>query len=108
MKVSKAFAAPTAYWWAIVEEARQRQCAFRLDRAWARGVAVGVQRGLAPHEQASPLTVPVLRLLGAVASTAADFTTILGLLCAMFTLVRVESFLTLGPVDVHYPGGREG
>ena len=95
MKVSMAFASPATYWWAIVEEARQRSGDFRLDRDWAKGVVAALERGLPPQEQASPLTVPILRLLGAAVSTDVDFTTVLGLLCAMFTLARVDSFLTL-------------
>ena len=85
---------------AIVDEARGRRCDFRLDRDWAKGVIIGLERGLAPQEQASPLSVAVLRLLGAKASTTVDFDTVLGLGCALFTLALVDSFLTLGTDDI--------
>ena len=104
MKVSLAFASPATYWWAIVEEGRQRACDFRIDRDWAKGVVTALERGLPPQEQASPLTVPVLRRLGAAVSTEVDFDTVLGLLCALFTVARVDSFLTLGPEDVQDEG----
>ena len=32
LKVSNAFASLATYWWAMVEEARERRCGFRLDR----------------------------------------------------------------------------
>ena len=89
LQVSRAFAAPATYWWAIVDEARERRCDFRLDRNSAKGVVVGLERGLPPQEEASPLSVPVLRLLGGNASTTVDFDTVLGLVCALYTLARV-------------------
>ena len=95
-----AFASPATYWWAIVDEAQERGCGFRLDRDWAKGVIVSLERGLAPQEQASPLTVPVIRLLAAKVATDVDFDTVLGLVCALFTLARVDCFLTLGPDDI--------
>ena len=105
LKVSMAFAAPATYWWAIVDEARERRCSFCLDRDWAKGVIVGLERGLAQQEQASSLTVPVLRLLGAKASTSVDFNTVMGLVCALFTVTRVDFFLTLGTDDIQDVGG---
>ena len=96
LRVSGAFAAPSTYWWAIVDESRERRYDFRLDRDWAKGVIVGLERGLAPQEQAAPLTVPILRRLGAEVSTAVDFNTMLSLVCALFTLARAGTFLTLG------------
>ena len=90
-----------------MEEARQRLCTFRLDRDWAKGVVVALDRGLPPQEQASPLTVPILRLLGAAMSTVVDFDTVLGLLCALFTLAWVDSFVSLGPEDIQDVGGNK-
>ena len=105
MKVSMAFALPATYWWAIVAEARQRSCSFRLDRDWAKGIDVALEQGLPPQEQASPLTVPIPKLLGAPVSTDVDFVTVLGFLCAMFTVARVDSFLTVRPDDIQDLGG---
>ena len=58
LRVSEAFASPVTYWWAIVEESRQRRCDFRLDHDWAKRVTVGLERGLPPQEQASPSLCP--------------------------------------------------
>ena len=104
LKVSNAFASPSTYWWAIVDEARERRCGFHLDRDWAKGVIVGLERGLAPQEQAFPLTVPVLRLLAAKVSTNVDFDTVLGLVCTLFNLASVNCFLTLRPYDIQDMG----
>ena len=104
LRVSEAFASPVTYWWAIVEESRQRRCDFRLDRDWAKRVTVGLERGLPPQEQASPLTVPLLRRMGAVVSTEVDFDTVLALVCALFTLARVGTFLSLKPGDLGTSG----
>ena len=87
-----------------MDEFRECRCDFRLDRDWAKNVIVGLERGLAPQEQASPLTVPILRQLGAKASTVDDFNTILGLVGALFTLARVDTFLTLGLGDIQDVG----
>ena len=105
LKVRCAFASPATYRWAIVEESRDRRCAFRLDRDWAKGVVVGLEKGVKPQEQASPLTVPVIRLLAAKVSTVVDFDTVLGLVCALSTLARVDCFLTLRPDDIRDKGG---
>ena len=102
--MSSAFASPVTYWWAIVDAARERGYSFTPDRAWARGVSVGLERGLAPQEQASPLTIPVIRRLAAKVATTTDFDTVLGLVCAIFTLARVDCFLTLGPDDIRDVG----
>ena len=32
LRVSGVFASPSTYWWAIVDESRERRCDFRLDR----------------------------------------------------------------------------
>ena len=56
LKVSSAFESPVTYWWAIVDASCERGFSFTPDRAWAKGVSVGLERGLAPQEQASPLT----------------------------------------------------
>ena len=87
--------------------ARERGYAFTPDRDWAKGVVVGLERGLAPQEQASPLTIPVIRLLAAKVATTTDFDTVLGLVCAIFTLARVDCFLTLGPDDIRDMGGNK-
>ena len=104
LKVSEAFASPATYWWAVVEEARHQPAGFHLDRHWAKGIVAALERGLPPQEQAEPLTIPVLRSLAAAVSTEVDFTTVLGLVCALFTLARVDSFLTLCPEDVQDVG----
>ena len=88
----------------MVEEARHQPAGFHLDRDWAKGLVTALERGLPPQEQAEPLLIPVLRSLGAAVSTEVDFTTVLGLVCALFTLARVESFLTLCPEDVQDVG----
>ena len=88
-----------------MDESRERRCDFRLDCDWAKRVIVGLERGLAPQEQATPLTVPILRRLGAVVSTVVDFNTVSGLVCAQFTLARMGTFLTLGPDDIQDVGG---
>ena len=48
LKVSSAFRSPATYWWAIIDVARERGYAFTPDRDWAKGVVVGLERGLAP------------------------------------------------------------
>ena len=48
LRVGEAFASPATYWWAIVDESRERRCDFHLDRDWVQRVIVGVVRGLAP------------------------------------------------------------
>ena len=105
LQVSRAFAAPSTYWWAIVDESRERWCDFRLNRDWAKRVVVALGRGLALHELAAPLTVPIVRQLGTKVSTTVDFDGMLGLVCALFALARVGTFLTLGPDDIQDVGG---
>ena len=100
LRVSGAFAGPATYWWTIVDESCERRCDFRLDRAWAKGVVVGLEPDLRPREQAAPVTAPIWRRLGAAAHTPVDFITVLGLAGALFTLARADSFLTLGPEDI--------
>ena len=100
LRVSGAFVSPSTYWWANVDESRQRRCDFRLDRDWAKCVIAGVERDLAAQEQAEPLTVPILRRLGAVVATNVYFNTVLGLVCALFTPALVGTFPNLGPDDI--------
>ena len=100
LKVSSAFASPVTYWWAIVDASRERGFTFTPDRAWAKDVSNGLERGLAPQEQASPLTIPIIRRLAAKVTTTTDFDTVLGLVCAIFTLARIDCFLTLSPDDI--------
>ena len=55
--------------------------------AWVRGVSVGLERGLAAREQASPLAIPVIGLLALKVAATTDFDTALGVVCATFALV---------------------
>ena len=57
------------------------------------------------QEQASPLTVPLLRRMGTVVSTEVDFDTVLALVCALFTLACVGTFLNLKPGDIRDVAG---
>ena len=49
--------------------------------------------------------MPLLRRMGAVVSTEVDFDTVLALVCALFTLARVGTFLSLKPDDVRDVAG---
>ena len=50
LKDRMAFASPSTYWWAVVDEARQRNCSFPFDRDCAKVVIVALERGLGPQE----------------------------------------------------------
>ena len=52
------------------------------------------------HEQASPLTVPVLRKLAAAVETDKDFVLLLFLVAAIFCVGRADCFLHLRPEDI--------
>ena len=60
LRFSGAYKAPQAYWWAIIHHARDMGdfCAF--DKARADGMVARLERDMPEHEQAAPLTVPVL------------------------------------------------
>ena len=95
LPVSAAFAAPTMYWWAVVEAARGRGFHFSLDKKWADEVATRLERGLPPHEQAAPLTVPVLRQLGVAATKEMYFLLVLSRIGALFSVAQTDCFLHL-------------
>ena len=56
-------------------------------------MVTGLVGGLEPHEQAVSLTVPVLRHLGAAATSNVDFVLVLSLVAALFSLARADHFL---------------
>ena len=61
-------------------------CAF--DKAWADSMVVVLQLDMPEHEQASPLTVPVLRRLAWAVTTEKDFVLLLSLVAAVFCVAR--------------------
>ena len=73
LQVSGAYLGPAVYWYAILDEARERGCPLSVDPRWIRGVVAGMERGLPAEEQAEPLTVPVLRTMGAAETTDIDY-----------------------------------
>ena len=100
LRFSGAYKAPQAYWWAIVQHARElgHFCAF--DKAWADSMVLGLERDMPEHEQASPLTVPVLRKLATAVDTDKDFVLLLSLVAAVFCVARADCFLHLRPEDI--------
>ena len=52
------------------------------------------------HEQASPLTVPLLRRIRAAVSTEKDMVLLLSLVAAIFCVARTDCFLHVRPSDV--------
>ena len=87
-----------------MEAARDRGFHISLDRKWANGVATGLECGLLHHEQAAPLTVLVLRRLGAAATTEVDFLLVLSLVGVLFSVAQADCFLHLRPQDVQDVG----
>ena len=100
LRESAAFAAPGVYFWGIVESARARGHELAFPKAWFDGVAKGLERDLPEHEQAAPLTVPLLRRLAASATSQLDFTLVLSLAGAIFCAARSDCFLHLRPEDI--------
>ena len=100
LRHSGAYKAPPVYWWAIIQRARNTGdfCAF--DKAWADGMVAGDERDMSEHEQASPLTVPVLRQLASDVVTDTDFGLLLSLVAAIFCVARADCFLHLRRSDV--------
>ena len=89
-----------AYWWAIIQRAREMGdfCAF--DKAWADGMVAGLERDMPEHERAMSLTVLVLRRLAAAVATEADFVLLLSLVAAIFCIARADCFLHFRPDDI--------
>mmetsp|Transcript_1942 Transcript_1942/g.3811 ORF Transcript_1942/g.3811 Transcript_1942/m.3811 type:complete len:185 (-) Transcript_1942:57-611(-) len=52
------------------------------------------------HEQASPLTVPLLRRIGAAVATEKDMVLLLSLVAAIFCVARADCFLHVRPSDI--------
>ena len=100
LKGSSAFAAPAVYWWVVVESACD--CGFycRFDKKWADDVATALERCPPLHEQAAPLTVPVLPQLGAAAAMLVNFVLVLSPVAAWLSVARANCFLHLRPNDI--------
>ena len=100
LRHSGAYKAFRAYWWAIIQRARDMGdfCAF--DKWWADGMVAGLKRDMPEHEQASPLTVPVLRQLASAVETDTNFVLLLSLVAAIFGVARADCFLHLCLSDV--------
>ena len=84
----------------IVQHARGRGHFCSFDKAWADSMVLGLERDMPEHEQASPLTVPVLRKLAAAVETDKDFVLLLSLVAAIFCVARADCFLHLRPEDI--------
>jgi hypothetical protein len=100
LKKSKAYLNPEVYFWAIVDEAKTQGAAISLSKAWISDTLTALQRGLAPQEQAEPLSIPILRALGRACTTDVDFNLVLSLVCAIFSVARADSFIRLKPAQV--------
>ena len=95
-----AYKAPVGYWWAILQEARDWGCYVSFDPRWADRVVAGLERDMPEHEQASPLTVPLLRWIGAAVATEKDMVLLLSLVAAIFCVARADCFLHVRPSDI--------
>ena len=96
LKASKAYVNPVVYFWAIVEHRNRARGALPLDRSWVKGLVSGLERGLPVQEQAEPMTVPVMRQLGVLLTTATDLLLLLTLVGTLFSVARADSFIS-GP-----------
>ena len=95
-----AYKAPVGYWWAILQEARDRGHYVSFDPRWADRVVAGLERGMPEHEQALPLTVPLLCWIGAAVATEKDMVLLLSLVAAIFCVARADCFLHVRPSDI--------
>ena len=100
LRWSCAYRNPCNYWWAAIRQARALGFECDLDRKWADGVAVALEKGLPEYEQAAPLTVPVLRRLAAAVATDTDFTLVLSRVAALFCVARADCCLHIRPSDI--------
>ena len=95
-----AYKAPAGYWWAILQEARNRGHYVSFDPRWADRVVAALERDMPEHEQALPLTVPLLRRIGAAVATEKDMLLLLSLIAAVFCVARADCFLHVRPSDI--------
>ena len=95
-----AYKAPVGYWWAILQEARDRGHYVHFDPRWADRVVAALERDMPEHEQASPLLVPLLRQIGAAVATEKDMVLLLSLVAAIFYVARAGCFLHVHPSDI--------
>jgi hypothetical protein len=95
-----AYRAPAGYWWAVLQEARSRGHYVSFDPRWADRVVAALERDMPEHEQALPLTVPLLRRIGAAVATEKDMLLLLSLIAAVFCVARADCFLHVRPSDI--------
>ena len=102
LKASGAYLGPAVYWFGVLEEARDRglQVDFDSDSRWTSRVVTAMLHGLPAEEQAEPLTLPVLRVMGAAVVTDIDYLLLLTLVGAIFTCSRADSFVHLSAQDI--------
>ena len=88
LKESEAYLNPAVYFWAIVEHGRCSGAAVPLERSFIRSLVTGLE------EQAEPMTIGVLRQLGAAVTTAKDLLVVRTLVAAVFSVARADSFIS--------------
>ena len=104
LKASGAYLGPAVYWFGVLEEARDRGFQVDLDQRWTSRVVTAMLRGLPAEEQAEPLTLPILRLMGSAVVTEIDFLLLLTLVGALFSCSRADSFVHLSAQDIQDVG----
>ena len=95
LRKSGAYCNPAVYWFGILSANKDREHRLEYGKKETKEIIDALERGLPEQEQCEPVTVPLLRRLGEEVTTQTDFLTVLVLLCAMFSVARIDCFLSV-------------